>query len=63
MTRKDYELLGAALLDARPVVTGIETWVACVRAIANALERDNPRFDSLRFLKAAGFGFDKEPKR
>lgn len=57
MTRKDYVLIAAAIKavteehSADSVVNGI-TWTA--ERIADALARDNPRFDRERFLKAAG---------
>jgi len=62
MTRKDYILIAAALRDCKPrekVGDFTDEMVgACFRDVcdylANALARDNPRFDRERFLKAAG---------
>lgn len=60
MTRKDYILIAAAIANAGVSVTdinepqyqhGIED---TTHAIADALARDNPRFDCERFLKACG---------
>jgi len=56
MTRKDYILIAAALKAAydetyHTVHAGID---AAAVALADALGRDNPRFDRERFLKAAG---------
>lgn len=65
MTRKDYVLLAAALRTAleatREDMQDSDDRFACVfgvigaaTAIADALARDNQRFDRDRFLKAAG---------
>lgn len=61
MTRKDYELIAAALLKSKPVLMGgLTDWdvslqfAASVVSVATALGTDNPRFDRDRFLKAAG---------
>ena len=61
MTRKDYILIAAALRDARssfaamPNITVYTNGVdnAATR-VADALSRDNPRFNRERFLKASG---------
>ena len=58
MTRKDYISLAAALKAQQPA----STWDANkhaqytqdVRAVAEVLAADNPRFDYGRFYKAAG---------
>jgi len=59
VTIKDYVLIAAALNSARPQFleeppTCDEQHALDVLAIADALARDNPRFDRERFLKAAG---------
>jgi len=60
MTRKDYELIAAAVRDARddlaasPRTSGVVDLVA--GHLATALRGTNPRFDSVRFLRAT-----KEP--
>lgn len=57
MTRKDYVLLAAALRNAQPPEPEpIEraAWLRTVYSVADALMRDNPRFDPVRFHKAAG---------
>lgn len=56
MTRKDYILIAAALKEARDTIAseyhlGYKQAAYC---LADALARDNPRFDRERFLKAAG---------
>ena len=60
MTRKDYILIAGALKAARSSDTlpnlaiyhnGIDN---AAHQLADALGRDNPRFDRERFLKAAG---------
>ena len=57
MSRKDYELIAAELAAEVPTVTSHEQAVGfamAVYAVANALKKDNPRFDSNRFVAAAG---------
>ena len=62
MTRKDYILIADALKNAQPMCKlndfADEMVSAChrdvARTLADALGRDNPRFDRERFLKAAG---------
>ena len=68
MTRKDYVLIASAINDIREKirmhgrdVASRELWSGTLggisdaaRAIADALQADNPRFDRERFLKAAG---------
>jgi len=62
MTRKDYILIAAALKDAHalcshPFAGPVTAEAGCELAaqrVADALARDNPRFDRERFLKAAG---------
>lgn len=59
MTKKDYELIAAAVRHERGEWAE-DTWTkdieigraAVVLAIAHALAQDNPRFDRDRFLKA-----------
>lgn len=59
MTRKDYILIAEALKEARAEAlalragAGVGVTIAAVR-LADALARDNPRFDRERFLKACG---------
>jgi hypothetical protein len=56
MTRKDYVLIAAAVsaaaIPSQPMAEFAREAVA-VR-LADALGRDNPRFDRERFLKACG---------
>lgn len=68
MTRKDYEALAAAIRAARAEIeekemgSGLVTSVAdlldgtayAAEFIADALARDNPRFNRERFLSACG---------
>jgi hypothetical protein len=61
MTRKDYILIAAALsaalvkcadnLEGNREAVGV---YRCALSLAEALERDNARFDRARFLKACG---------
>jgi hypothetical protein len=58
MTRKDYERLAAAILQARnqcasrSQIEGVGWAVAC---ITQTLAEENPRFNAARFFQAAGF--------
>lgn len=63
MSRKDYELIAAALreqVDAWPASGGevvnlvIAVLVNTIESFADALEKDNPRFNRERFLSACG---------
>ena len=62
MTRKDYILIAAALRDTLLIdcptsdyLNGARAaYASAVARVADALGRDNPRFDRERFLKAAG---------
>lgn len=60
MTRKDYQLIAAALYRARPTEASgaleVLQWVSDSLSIADALQADNPRFDRRRFLAACGHG-------
>jgi hypothetical protein len=60
VTRKDYELIAAALKDAREdcianhettIVLGVDD---AARRLSRALASDNSRFDGHRFLAACG---------
>ena len=57
MTRKDYELIAAALRKARDRAMSSDELLGIDRAtdeIGEALYRDNSRFDGHRFNVAAG---------
>lgn len=65
MTRKDYQLIAEAIREARSISPGAVVVApstryhddgvdTAARYLASALERDNPRFDRARFLKACG---------
>lgn len=57
MTRKDYVMLAAALhpTNTQPCYSeGREQHKADCEAIADALAKNDPRFDRERFLKACG---------
>lgn len=57
MTRKDYVLIAEAVNLAkdqtRPAERDPIYWTA--HFVANALRRDNPRFEKARFMAACGF--------
>lgn len=55
MTRKDFELIAAALNDVLrdPDVDDV-THANCARSLAAGLATTNARFDRERFLKACG---------
>ena len=70
MTRKDYEILAAALRRTHPGEpahgsSGVERRLTqfgiTTRSIADALQADNPRFDRKRFYAAAGYVVDFGP--
>jgi hypothetical protein len=54
MTRRDYILIAQVLKSQKPHPnTGlVGEWRACVRAFADALANENPRFQRDRFLDA-----------
>lgn len=56
MTRKDYVMLAAVMLDQKPTAETVkyQAWENCCQAIAEALKDDNQCFDKARFLKACG---------
>lgn len=66
MTKKDFELLAAALHGAEPMAHGYPSnpqaeyqaaygaWRLACRHVAHALATTNPRFDRDRFLQACG---------
>lgn len=63
MTRKDYQIIAAALLASKPTMparpnsgdmTAKYQWVRVVHVMTDALERDNPNFDRVRFYAACG---------
>ena len=58
MTRKDFELLAAAIRESRILdaheATAANQHAFTARCVSAALARTNPRFDAARFLKAAG---------
>jgi hypothetical protein len=68
MTRKDYELLANAVaMEARKgersgwgSADAARAWDVAVTAVAlnlaDALERDNPHFNRVKFLAACGVG-------
>jgi len=56
MTRKDYNLIAEAIRSA--AVGGYDSDAhpySVARTIAYALRRDNPRFETARFMDACGF--------
>ena len=69
MTRKDYELLAAAIVRATGAAKTQEEYILrcsavsgiqqAAEAIAKELHADNPRFDHARFLRACGKSFDQ----
>ncbi len=61
MTRKDYELIARAFTksqvssyDLSEAQTQLIQYKRSVEAVSEALQADNPRFDSARFLKTCG---------
>jgi hypothetical protein len=63
MTRKDYELIAFAVLDARPAGLAVDRDPVAMyqkgiahtaHSLADALASQNTRFNRERFLKACG---------
>ena len=55
MSKKDYEVLAAALRSSKPDAkrkAALEQWEKDVDAISKACGNDNPRFDYGRFARA-----------
>lgn len=56
MTRKDYEVLAAALAAATPRSDALpdvhSKWADCVYQVGEALKSDNPNFNRILFYKA-----------
>jgi len=56
MSRKDYELIAATMRASQPNEDASNPawvqWDRCVWKLADALRGTNPRFDSVRFIKA-----------
>lgn len=57
MTKKDYELIASEINKEfytwrRPSVIECKGINATISAVANALEKDNPRFDRKKFIEA-----------
>lgn len=55
MTRKDYELLAATFAATKPDpdTAMYRQWERDIRAVSDALQAENPRFDRGRFQYAA----------
>jgi hypothetical protein len=53
MTRKDYIAIAAVIYNCKEVHNR-PIPVACIRDVADELQRDNPRFDRALFLDACG---------
>lgn len=64
MTKRDYVAIAQAFLAARADITGkepeechtdmLDGTSLAAEHIADVMQRDNPRFDKARFLKACG---------
>ena len=57
MTRKDYKLIAKVMCDSKPTNTypdePIQAWTEVMRGLISMLRRDNPRFDTQKFIDAA----------
>lgn len=61
MTKKDYILIARAMYEARPDRTDVArdgVWLECVSELAEALGKDNPRFDMPTFYTVCGVGHE-----
>lgn len=59
MTKKHYEILAEAIGSAKPQGMrlppgSMKVWERVVTKVADALAKDNPRFDAQRFRNACG---------
>ena len=60
MTRKDYVAIAGAFQGAHTSlrvhfpVASFQGWRVAIDHVADALAKDNPRFDRARFLQACG---------
>lgn len=65
MITKDYERLVKALWYQKPGLwpghAANSEWAADIRALADALASDNPRFDRTRFYTAGGIKGSAKP--
>lgn len=53
MSKKDYELIAAAIASEKTAVEALErSRSAIANAISYRIQQSNPRFDAARFLKA-----------
>jgi hypothetical protein len=61
MTRKDYELMVAALTAVRAESSSDSvSYEDICRSMSSALQTDNPRFSRDRFLAACGVSIDTQ---
>ena len=55
MTRKDYEMIAAAIERATHSDEPLSQAALIVSELANTFKADNPRFDAEKFIRACGF--------
>lgn len=55
MTKKHFELVAKVLANANTDGADTATLTKVAAAFATEFTKENPRFDAVRFLKAAGF--------
>jgi hypothetical protein len=61
MTRKDYELMVAALTAVRAEsASDSVSYEDICRQLTTVLQRDNPRFSIAKFLSACGVSIDTQ---
>lgn len=56
MTRKDYALIAATIKETA-LFTENYPLELLARKMAEALKKDNPRFDTQRFMEACGWAY------
>lgn len=64
MTKKDFQALARALHLAMPLIDAEpynrkNTWLRCVKYVADVCAASNPRFDRARFIEACETGKTK----
>jgi hypothetical protein len=58
LSRKDYEAIAEAVRESKPGMLSQEpydTWTYVIFNLCDVFEKDNHRFDRVKFFKACGF--------
>lgn len=60
MSKKDYELIARVVRSTDFAQSSTKNLETLANGLANALERDNPKFDKIKFLTACGIDYHQE---